>query len=143
MFWVQPQQDDDARSVTLQLGNLPHAHAALSGDNPRFMKRLIAAYAAAVLVSGGLGLGLAAGAARAGTGVPHHWCPGDHDSTAPTTVYDWDWNICHTYYWVKSNQGNVPFEGHLPSSLWDGDNPPADSTPPCGTDMFTGRPGAC
>jgi hypothetical protein len=63
---------------------------------------------------------------------------GDSDPTAPTTVYDWDWNICHTYYLVKSGQGNVPFRGKFPSSLWDGDNPPADSAPPCGTDLFTG-----
>jgi hypothetical protein len=109
------------------------------------MKPLIVGLVTA-LMSGGLVLaafGPGAGTAAADTGVPHHWCPGDNDPTAPTTVYDWDWNVCHTYYWVKSTQGNVPFEGHLPSSLWDGDNPPADSAPPCGTDLFTGRPGAC
>lgn len=129
---------------TSKIGNFPHERAALRGYGFRFMKRLITAYAATVLVSGGLSLGLAAGAAQAGTGVPHHWCPGDRDSTAPTPAYNWDWNICHTYYWVKSGQGNVPYRGDLHSSnLWDGENPPADSYPGCGTDMFTGRPGAC
>jgi len=110
------------------------------------MKRLLVGLATTVLVSGGLGLPASApvsGIAQAGTGVPHHWCPGDSDPTAPTPVYNWDWNICHTYYWVKSGQGNVPYNGRLPSNLWDGDNPPPDSTPPCGTDLFTGRPGAC
>jgi hypothetical protein len=111
------------------------------------MKRLIVGLATTALVSGGLGLaplGPASGTAHAGTGVPHHWCPGDSDSTAPTPNYNWDWHICHTYYWVKSGQGNVPYLGRLSdSNLWDGDNPPPDSAPPCGTDLFTGRPGAC
>ncbi|MGB9223443.1 hypothetical protein [Mycobacterium sp.] len=61
----------------------------------------------------------------------------------PTPNYNWDWNICHTYYWTKSGQGNVPYLGHLPSNLWDGNNPPANSVPPCGTDMWTGTPGRC
>lgn len=105
---------------------------------------------ARALLSGGVAvaaLGLAAGTAQADTGVPHHWCPGDRDSTAPTSLYEWDWNICHTYYWTKSGQGNVPVHNiygkPLASNLWDGDNPPPDSKPPCGTDMFTGIPGAC
>ena len=110
-------------------------------NNHRSMKRLFAGLAMTALVSGGLGL--ASGIAQADTGVPHQWCPGDNDPTAPTTVYDWDWNTCHTYYWVNSGQGNVPFRGHFPSSLWDGDNPPAASAPPCGTDLFTGAPGRC
>jgi hypothetical protein len=98
------------------------------------------------LLSGGVavaGLGLATGTALADTGVQHHWCPGSRDSTAPTPNYNWDWHVCHTYYWTKSGQGNVPYLGRLPSNLWDGPNPPANSVPPCGNDMFTGRPGRC
>lgn len=100
---------------------------------------------AGTLLSAGValaGLGLAAGSAQADTGYPHHWCPGSKDPTAPGRFYDWDWNICHTYYWTNM-QGNVPWHGQLPSMLWDGPNPPPNSKPPCGTDMFTGRPGKC
>lgn len=51
-------------------------------------------------------------------------------------------SFCHTWYWVKGGQGNVPFKGRLPSSnVWDGETPPPNSDPGCGTDMFTGRPG--
>jgi hypothetical protein len=39
--------------------------------------------------------------------------------------------------------GNVPYKGQLPSTLWDGEVPPPDSQPACGTDMFTGIPGDC
>jgi|SRR5271169_5041463 hypothetical protein len=81
----------------------------------------------------GPGLGLGAGAAQADLGPaygPHHWCPGDNDSTAPTTAYNWDFNICHTYYWVDMDKGNVPYRGRLPSNLWDGDNPPGEVTQP-------------
>jgi hypothetical protein len=104
----------------------------------------ISRLAMTVLVSGGLGLaglGLAAGTAQADTGVPHQWCPGDSDPMAPARVYNWDWNVCHNYYWVKSRQGNVPYRGDLRySNLWDGDNPPADSNPGCGTDLFIAFP---
>jgi hypothetical protein len=132
---------------TLRFTRIPSRRGAAEGNNPRFMKRVIVGLATTVLVSGGLGLaalGPASGTAQADTGVPHQWCPGDSDPTAPTRVYNWDWNVCHTYYWVKSGQGNVPFEGDLHGSiLWDGDNPPADSYPGCGTDLFTGIPGRC
>lgn len=106
-------------------------------DNPSLLRRRALRSATAVLVACGLALasGLGAGSAQAnGPAVgPHHWCPGDHDSTAPTAIYNWDWNICHTYYWVDSDKGNVPYLGHLPSNLWDGDNPPGVVTqlPPC------------
>ncbi|HZC89533.1 MAG TPA: hypothetical protein VE400_02475 [Mycobacterium sp.] len=66
------------------------------------MKRLTAGWAATALVFGALGaasLGMSAGVAQADLGPaygPHHWCPGDRDSTAPTPAYNWDWNICHT-----------------------------------------------
>ena len=98
------------------------------------MKRLVVGLATTVLVSGGwglTGLGPGAGTAHADTGKavgPHHWCPGDNDPTAPTPAYNWDWNICHTYYWVDMDKGNVPYRGQLPSNLWDGDNPPGEVT---------------
>jgi len=93
------------------------------------MKRtIIAGLATAALVSGGLGLGV--GTAQADAGA-RHWCPVGSDPTAPGRIYGWDWHVCHTYYWVKSGQGNVPVDGSLRgSSLWDGDNPPAGSVLP-------------
>jgi hypothetical protein len=101
------------------------------------MKIGIARLATTVLVSGGLGLaalGLGAGTANADFGQPlppHTWCPGDsmvyHSfdaSSGPGLAYQWDMNVCHTWYWVKSGTGNVPFEGRLPSGVWDGEDPP-------------------
>ena len=107
--------------------------------------RRIAAGALLASTAAVVGFGLSSVAAQADTGVPHQWCPGDSDPTAPHPGgFDWDWNVCHTYYWVKSGQGNVPYRGSLRvSNLWDGDNPPADSYSGCGTDLFTGRPGSC
>jgi hypothetical protein len=141
------------------MGQMPHVFSALPAHNSLLRQAAIEGHQnmdtqctlrrimAGALVTGSIsaaGMGLASGIAEAGTGFPHHWCPGDHDSTAPTSLYQWDWNICHTYYWTKGGQGNVPFEGSLQrSNLWDGDNPPPDSSPGCGTDMFTGIPGRC
>ena len=103
----------------------------------RSMKRGITGLATALLLSGSLGLAclvLGAGTAQADYGQPlppHTWCPGDSmvysrfdTSTGPGTAYQWDMSICHTWYWVAHEKGNVPFEGHLPSGVWDGDNPP-------------------
>jgi hypothetical protein len=53
---------------------------------------------------------------------PCHWCPGDpQPQTGNLRVNPviWDWNICHTYYFVYSGQGNVA------QNIWDGENPPA------------------
>ena len=116
------------------------------------MKPLMMALTTALLVScGGLtSLALAPGTAQAQ--APHHWCPGEpmqYDPaltahSGPGTAFNWDMNICHTWYWVKGGQGNVPFKGQLSSSnVWDGEAPPPNSDPGCGTDMFTGRPGTC
>ena len=66
------------------------------------------------------------------------------DHSGPGTAFSWDMNICHTWYWVKGGQGNVPNEGSLRfSNVWDGETPPPNSDSGCGTDMFTGRPGTC
>jgi hypothetical protein len=106
------------------------------------MKRPIAGLATTVLVSGGLGLaalGLGAGVAQADPLPPHTWCPGApmvyssfDPATGPGVAYQWDMNICHTWYWVKSG-GNVPYKGQLPSTVWDGEDPPNRSCGACGT----------
>jgi hypothetical protein len=93
------------------------------------MRRAFAALAAAAFVSGGIGL---AAPAYASPG-PFYWCPGDDmmfhaprgAQNGPGVAYNWDMNICHTWYWVPLNMGNVPYKGELPSGVWDGDNPPA------------------
>lgn len=92
------------------------------------MNRRIAALTAAALAIGGTAL---AAPAQAGPLPPHTWCPGNNMtysrydmSSGPGLGYQWDMNICHTWYFVKGNTGNVPYQGHLPSGVWDGDNPP-------------------
>lgn len=92
------------------------------------MNRRIAALAAATLTACGMTL---ATPAQAGPLPPHTWCPGDsmtysrYDmSSGPGVAYQWDMNVCHTWYFVTGSRGNVPYQGHLPSGVWDGDNPP-------------------
>src|SRR3954468_19475669 len=65
------------------------------------------AYAAALL---SVGLGVGAGIAQADDGdwgPPHHWCPGDQLVPATgnhvTDPLNWDWNVCHTYYFLAGN----------------------------------------
>lgn len=63
---------------------------------------------------------------------PCHWCPGDpQPQTGNLRVYPvvWDWNICHTYYYVYSGQGNVAH------NIWDGENPPGPPPWPVGTNV--------
>ena len=89
---------------------------------------------AAAVMSAGValaGLGSSAGMAQAdpepGPNDAHHWCPGQEPvrtGNARTDPLNWDWNICHTYWYVLPGQGNVS------SMIWDGDNPPAP--PPSG-----------
>jgi hypothetical protein len=100
--------------------------------------RNIKKMAGIAFLSGGLGLaamGMGAGTAHADSG-PFHWCPGDSmqypqpaprsgGQAGPGLYYNWDMNICHTWYWVAHEQGNVPYQGSLPSGVWDGENPPA------------------
>jgi hypothetical protein len=98
------------------------------------MKQLIAGLATTVVISGGLGLTSVAlaGTAQARPLPPHTWCPGNsmvystYDlSSGPGVAYQWDMNICHTWYWTKLSDGNVPYKGELPSGVWDGENPPS------------------
>lgn len=93
------------------------------------MRRGVVGFTTAVLVSAGLGF---AGPAQAGPLPPHTWCPGDSmvysrydPSSGPGLKYQWDMNVCHTWYWVNGT-GNVLYDGSLPSDVWDGpDGPPA------------------
>ena len=99
---------------------------------------------AGVLLSGAVavaGVGLGAGTAEAqpgvpipaddgGWGPPHHWCPGQQpvpqSGNNITDPIKWDWNVCHTYYFVWMGMGNVS------NVVWDGDNPPPKPGPPTG-----------
>jgi hypothetical protein len=72
-----------------------------------------------------------------GTG-PFTWCPGQHQGFAgggPDRPA-WDWNVCHTYWWVHGTPGNVA------PSVWEGALPPADiplenlSRPPFNCGLF-------
>jgi hypothetical protein len=95
----------------------------------------ISRFATTVLTCGSLGLasfGLAAATAHAWPGCetdkgPCHWCPGDeapHTGNHITDPVVWDWNICHTYWYVWPGEGNVA------NLIWDGDNPPPPPPPP-------------
>lgn len=83
------------------------------------LKRIIAG----ALLSGGVaatGVAMAAGTAHAWPFGPYQWCPGQPlpQTGDPTHPVVWNMTVCHTYYKVGPNQGNVgPY-------VWDGDNPP-------------------
>jgi hypothetical protein len=101
------------------------------------MKRGIAGLATTLLVSGGLGLaglGLAAGTAQA-VGGPYHWCPGQPMNNPYYPAgrdLTWDMTVCHTWYYVSYQQGNVLLTDGSPSDVWDGDDPPAPTPKSCG-----------
>ena len=90
--------------------------------------------ALAALVTAGMGgIGVGAGIAQAddgGWGPPQHWCPGEEPVPATgnhvTDPLNWDWNVCHTYYFLWPGMGNVS------SLIWDGENPPPKPAPPMG-----------
>src|SRR4051812_13592452 len=112
------------------------------------MKRLIVGVATTVLIWGSIaGMpGVDAGIARANPGPlpvrawpgcpedhpagPCHWCPGDppvQTGNLRVNPVVWDWNVCHTYWYVYFGQGNVAqniFEGEVP--------PPPPPPPPPG-----------
>ena len=109
------------------------------------MKKLIVgALLPGALLGGGLGaagLGLGAGTANANLG-PFTWCPGQSmdDPIGPNrfgTQYGWDMSVCHTWYRVDTGYGNVlrvdnGLRTLQNSSVWDGNNPPANSGVNCG-----------
>ena len=133
------------------MGHLrPDSDEGADMNKPRFMNRVVVGAAVAALTAGGLGLSGVGpiGVAQADdpVGGPFRWCPGDdmqYSTTAyltgadngPGGGYSWDMSICHTWYRLKHEKGNVLFDGALPSNVWDGDNPPAgevmDPLPPC------------
>jgi hypothetical protein len=58
---------------------------------------------------------------------PCRWCPGDPPvQTGNIKVYPviWDNNVCHTYFYVYSGQGNVAH------NIFEGDAPPPPPPPP-------------
>lgn len=103
------------------------------------MRKIVVGFATTVLLSGSVAGVVDTGAAQAKPAIPAplgswpgcpedhpegpcHWCPGDpQPQTGNLRVNPvvWDWNICHTYYYVYSGQGNVA------QNIWDGENPPA------------------
>jgi hypothetical protein len=101
---------------------------------------LIVGLAATALVSTGLGFAVGEGTAHAQPGIPfaaddddwgppHHWCPGQPAPDTGNSVTDpihWDWNVCHTYYFVYEGMGNVS------NVTWDGANPPPKPPPSMG-----------
>ena len=97
-------------------------------DPTRTLRRGIVGLTMAAMATASLAL---AGTAQAGPLPPHTWCPGNpmaysrYDmSSGPGVAYQWDMNICHTWYFVQHEAGNVPYKGQLPTDVWDGDNPP-------------------
>jgi hypothetical protein len=97
------------------------------------VRRLIVGLAATALASSGLGLAVGEGLAEAddgGWGPSHHWCPGEQPVPVTgnhiTDPLNWDWNVCHTYYFLWPGMGNVS------NMIWDGDNPPPKPPPPVG-----------
>jgi hypothetical protein len=105
------------------------------------MKRtLIAAMATAASLACAVG---SAGTAQADSNVggPFHWCPGESMQYSPTATqfgrdngpgagYSWNMGICHTWFRLRRQIGNVPWNGSLPSDVWDGTNPPPGSVLP-------------
>lgn len=50
---------------------------------------------------------------------PLTWCPGQNPaSVSQVNPPNWDWNVCHTYWWVSSGSGNVA------KNVWEGELPP-------------------
>jgi hypothetical protein len=92
------------------------------------MKRtLIAAMASTAFMACAVG---SAGTAQAddNVGGPFNWCPGDSmqyspeatyfgQDNGPGTLYSWDINVCHTWYRLRHEIGNVPYNGSLPSDV--------------------------
>jgi len=85
--------------------------------------------AAAALLAGGAAfssLALTPAIAHADVGRatgPNTWCPGQYDPfirSGPQRP-NWDWNVCHTYWWVYGPPG-----GNMAPSVWEGALPPAE-----------------
>jgi hypothetical protein len=92
--------------------------------------------AASAMLSGGLAVSLyvTAGVANADgcsnhgpqPDPPCHWCPGQPPPMTGNHVTDplrWDFNVCHTYWFVWPGQGNVS------NLIFDGVAPPPPPPP--------------
>jgi hypothetical protein len=77
--------------------------------------------AAAAALTGGLGSPTAQAEPGRATG-PFTWCPGQHQGFAGSGPGrpNWDWNVCHTYWWVYGEPG-----GNVAEAVWEGALPPA------------------
>jgi hypothetical protein len=66
------------------------------------------------------------------------------DRGGPYQCVVWDMSVCHTWYNVAADDGNV-FEGpNNQSSIWAGDDPPPHAAPPPpGMCWNTWIPGPC
>jgi hypothetical protein len=100
----------------------------------RSLRAIVAGSLLSVGLAAGLGL-TAAGTAQAGgwPGCPKegsgpcHWCPGDppvQTGNLVTNPVRWDAGVCHTYWYVPMEQGNVAH------GIFEGDAPPPPPPPP-------------
>jgi len=80
-------------------------------------------FATTAVVSAGVGLavlGLGGGTAQAE--YWWHWCPGQQPpSGSADRVIDWDWTVCHDYYYQSDGNGYRPADiideaGHVYSA---------------------------
>lgn len=102
-------------------------------------------FVAGALMSAGVaiaGMGLSPATAHADPGRatgPFTWCPGQYQSFAGggSGRPNWDWNVCHTYWWVYGEPG-----GNVADAVWEGALPPAEiplqnlSRPPFNCGLF-------
>ena len=57
--------------------------------------------------------------------------------TGPGADKTWDFDVCHTWYFVKSGFGNVALvKGGVASNVFEGEDPPPGSLVDCGRDLF-------
>lgn len=107
----------------------------------RRMRRLIAvtALAGAGALTSVVGLPATAQADPGRATGPFTWCPGQYQGFAGSGSGrpNWDWNVCHTYWWVYGEPG-----GNVADSVWEGALPPAEiplenlSRPPINCGLF-------
>lgn len=146
------QQTVIGSGCRLKLSQLPRPRLQMkpSGGNANRRKKdvmtthTLMRSAAVALLSVGVaitGMGLSGGSAQAqpgnawpgcppeSPGGPCRWCPGDppvQTGNPRTNPVVWDHNVCHTYWYVLPDQGNVA------KSIFEGEAPPPPPPPPPG-----------